>query len=101
MSIDDGEVITRTVPNPAYEELEELLESVQRAKTWQGAVLSSPARLMGSGDAWRGRGEASVFEAELEGRNADLPGYFDDLAQAVRDRMSEVPRTTTVETRVW
>lgn len=101
MSFNDGEVITRTVPNPTYVELEELLTAVEQAKTSQGAALGSPAQLMGSGNAWRGRGAAATFEAELEGRKQDLPGYFEDLVQAIRDRMSQVPRTTTVETRVW
>lgn len=100
MSFDEPTIVKREVPNPAYEDLEELLANVQQAKRYYSDDLDRPAGLMGEG-VWTGPTAATTFATELEGRKTDLPGYFEQLADAVRERMTEVPKTRIVETKVW
>lgn len=93
-------LVEREVPNPAYERLEDLLTTVERAKGVHANGLRRPVQLMGEG-AWSGRTAARPFELELQGRHTDLPGYFDDLIAAVRERMAQVPATRTITVEVW
>ena len=100
MSADEPILVEREVPNPAYEDLEDVLTAVERAKAAYADDLQRPAQLMAE-RVWTGPTAASTFSTELSGREGDLPGYFDELATAVRDRMSQVPKTRTVTTQVW
>jgi hypothetical protein len=84
------------VPNPDYEELEDLLRDVQGYQGLNSGVLDRAARLMGTGGAWTGPSTATVFETEVQGRQGSLPGYLDGLVEAVGSRMSQVPATVNV-----
>lgn len=84
------------VPNPDYEELQDLLEDVRGYQRLNSDVLSLAAYVMGSGGAWTGPSTASAFEADLQGRHSRLPVYFDRIVEAVEFRMSQVPTTVNV-----
>ncbi len=100
MSQDEPQVIRRQVPNPAYEDLEDLLETVQRARAAHADTLRQLVQLLAQG-AWTGPTQATTFAAELQGRHTDLPSYFDELVAAVQARMAQVPATRTVSVKVW
>lgn len=88
------------MPNPAYEDLEDVLAAVRAARAQLAQELKGVCTLMAQG-VWTGPSAASRFVEDLQGRDRDLPRYFDQLVAAVEERMAQVPRTRVVQVQVW
>ena len=76
MAGDDGQVVTREVPNPDYIELQELLADARRAVTMHAHQLDRAGVLMGSVGVWTGPSAATGFAAEVEGRGGPCLGVL-------------------------
>lgn len=102
MAGDEGQLVTREVPNPDYLELQRLLVRARRAAEAFGGVLDRPASLMGGASpVWTGPAVAAGFAAEVAGRGSTLKASFQGFVDEIEDRMSHTPRTVTARTRVW
>jgi len=86
-----GELKTRTVPNPEYEDLTDLLERARSMAVVVAGVLERPAALMSQDRVWTGPTAAAAFALELDGRRADLPLRFEAFIDAVTARRAAVP----------
>jgi len=86
-----GELKTRTVPNPEYEDLTDLLERARSMAVVVAGVLERPAALMSQDRVWTGPTAAAAFALELDGRRADLPLRLEAFIDAVTARRAAVP----------
>ena len=81
----------RTVPNPAYLDLERLRARIAQVAPQLGEAFDGPARDLGGGKVWTGPA-AEAFAAEVSGRQRRLGTLVHDLLAAVDARMRATPR---------
>jgi hypothetical protein len=93
-----GETSTETtqqqVPNPAYQDLEELRGRIVQAAPALRTALDRPAQDLGGGKVWTGT-VADGFAQEVIGRKQRLGALVEGLLSAVDAKLAATPRECT------
>ena len=86
---------THEVPNPDYEDLQQLKNDISGARSTMESSLKRPADAMHDGSAWTGPTAAKAFTQEISGRADDIPGLVTQLVEAVETELANTPKTIT------
>jgi hypothetical protein len=84
------------VPNPEYQDLENLRNRIQRAAPLMRGALDTPAENMGGGRVWVGT-TADAFSREVTGRKRRLDTLVQGILDAMDAELRATPRECTPE----